>query len=346
MTTGISASLEHVLESVVRITEQRSRETLESCLVNTLSELTGACFVSITQPLWREEATLIECLAYAERGETTLPHRQLAPVADHPLVASALERREEVVEVTAEGRHRHCLPLFSNDDELVAFVLVEGQGALAGHLALVRGIAAVYRNYLGILHDAERDALTGLRNRKTFDDNLARIIARADAERSLPLDSNRRQRSNEARNWLAICDIDHFKRVNDTWGHVYGDEILLLFATLMRKLFRANDQLFRFGGEEFVVVLAPTTAENAAAVFERFRATVEAFDFPQVGRVTVSIGFVEIHADDVNAVILGRADRALYWAKEHGRNQVCHFEALEARGLISEPKPQSDLELF
>ncbi len=343
---SISVSLESVLESVVLITEQRSRETLESCLVNTLSELTGACFVSIAHPVVRETETLIECMAYAERGQTELPHKQLASVAEYPLIARALEQREEVVEVTEDGRHRHCLPLLSNEDELVAFVVIEGPGALTEHLGVVRGIATVYRNYLGILRDAERDTLTGLRNRKTFDENLARIIALASKEKSLPEGSNRRQRSDDAANWLAICDIDHFKRINDTWGHVYGDEILLLFATLMRKVFRANDQLFRFGGEEFVVVLAPTSAENAAAVFERFRATVEAFDFPQVGRVMVSIGFAEIHADDVHSVVLGRADTALYWAKNHGRNQVCRYEELEASDLVHEARPKSELEFF
>ena len=94
-------------------------------------------------------------------------------------------------------------------------------------------------------------------------------------------------------------------------------------------------------------MLAPTSFESAMAVFERFRAIVAAFAFPQVGKVTVSIGFVRIQPEDLSSVAIGSADRALYYAKEHGRDQVRSFEQLIEDGeLVRESPAESDMELF
>ncbi len=130
-----------------------------------------------------------------------------------------------------------------------------------------------------------------------------------------------------------MVDVDHFKMVNDTFGHLYGDEVLILIANQLQASFRAQDRVFRFGGEEFVVLLRSTTLEHAHRIIDRFRSNVEAYQFPQVGRVTVSVGFVSISPYDSPVVTLGHADQALYYAKTHGRNQVCHYNELVERGL-------------
>src|SRR5213076_2390666 len=105
--------------------------------------------------------------------------------------------------------------------------------------------------------------------------------------------------------WLAVVDIDHFKRVNDKFGHLYGDEVLILIANLLQSSFRAHDRVFRFGGEEFVVLLRSTTLDNARKIIDRFRVNVEAYVFPQVGTVTVSVGFVSISGYESPVVTLG-----------------------------------------
>ena len=87
--------------------------------------------------------------------------------------------------------------------------------------------------------------------------------------------------------WLAVIDIDHFKRVNDLSGHLIGDEVLLLLARQMRVNFRFHDQLYRFGGEEFVVLMRCTNHADALAALERFRHQIEIHAFPQVGPITV-----------------------------------------------------------
>src|SRR3546814_19890916 len=84
------------------------------------------------------------------------------------------------------------------------------------------------------------------------------------------------------RYWLAVADIDHFKRINDTLGHLYGDEVLLLLAQVMKRSFRHDDLLFRFGGEEFVIVISAPDRGSANIAFDKFRRNVETFTFPQV----------------------------------------------------------------
>ena len=81
--------------------------------------------------------------------------------------------------------------------------------------------------------------------------------------------------------WLGVVDIDHFKRVNDGFGHLIGDEVLVLVARIMRQSFRHYDRLYRFGGEEFVVLLRGGDEEDAKAAFERFRTNVESYLFPR-----------------------------------------------------------------
>ena len=140
--------------------------------------------------------------------------------------------------------------------------------------------------------------------------------------------------------------MDHFKLVNDRFGHLYGDEVLILIANILRSSFRSHDRIFRFGGEEFVVLLRSTTLSMAHKVFNRFRLAVQEYNFPQVGRVTVSLGFVST-AKGSPVEILGQADQALYYAKEHGRNQVCFYDDLVASGqLATKMMANDDVELF
>ncbi|MCB1899627.1 GGDEF domain-containing protein [Cognatazoarcus halotolerans] len=181
---------------------------------------------------------------------------------------------------------------------------------------------------------ANLDTLTRLLNRKTFDTNFEQLIALAErAERST---NDRRSESTGATMpcWLGVLDIDHFKRINDNFGHLFGDEVLLLFAERMRSCFRVQDKLFRFGGEEFVVMIRHVREDHVKGIFERFRLSVERYDFPQVGQVTCSVGYTRIDPAYTPAELLGRADAALYYAKEHGRNQVGSFDELVMQGKL------------
>ena len=339
-------SPEDLLSSVVHLTEQRSRESLEQSLVATLVELTELAQASILRPLTLAGDRMLECVARAVRGIDGPTARGITRLDEHPLEAEALDCGEARETHRPGEGWRRAMPIGGGIDDPLALLVVEQAEPDHRHGPLIHGFAAIYRNYLAILSDAERDTLTGLKNRKTFDGNFERIIASARGKATDLPGENRRHHADSEFHWMGICDIDHFKRVNDTYGHVFGDEVLLLFAALMRKTFRAEDQLFRFGGEEFVVVLAPTTRELAGKVFERFRAAVEGFAFPQVGRVTTSIGFVRIDATDIPTAVLGQADAALYYAKNHGRNLVCSYEDLIAAGELAVHREEGSTELF
>jgi two-component system cell cycle response regulator len=158
------------------------------------------------------------------------------------------------------------------------------------------------------------DPLTQLHNRRYLELHLATLIQQA-AEKSQPLT-------------LMILDIDHFKLVNDTFGHDAGDQVLKGFAGRIKKVIRGIDLLCRLGGEEFVVVMPDTSVESAVKIAERIRQAVErdvfAITSPEIAiPVTVSIGLAErLHELDPEAVIR-RADKALYKSKAGGRNMVC-----------------------
>ncbi|MCP5155832.1 MAG: GGDEF domain-containing protein [Ectothiorhodospiraceae bacterium] len=188
-------------------------------------------------------------------------------------------------------------------------------------------VAIVFRNLLALLDSFERDPLTGLYNRRTFDTRMQGVMEDS------PFDPGRRARA--ASHWLAILDIDHFKRINDTYGHLYGDEILLVFARLMQRTFRFDDLLFRYGGEEFIVVLTNTSREGAATALERFRGTVASHVFPHGDAVTVSIGWTGIEAGVMPSTIMDEADTALYQAKDHGRDRVVAFERAAATVAVA-----------
>ncbi len=163
-------------------------------------------------------------------------------------------------------------------------------------------------------HLATRDPLTGLHNRRSLDARLAEAQA---------LD-RRYGASNGRVHGLLLVDIDHFKRVNDTYGHPAGDAVLRLVAQLLQNSVRVTDVAARFGGEEFAVLL-PELAGPLEAVMaaEKIRSAVEATHFPEVGKLTICVGVSLASPDDADVrPLIDRADAALYEAKRGGRNAV------------------------
>jgi diguanylate cyclase (GGDEF)-like protein len=157
------------------------------------------------------------------------------------------------------------------------------------------------------------DSLTGVYNRRTFKELAEPQLSRS-RRAQLPVS-------------LLMLDLDHFKRINDTFGHLGGDDVLKSFATLVRNCLRKEDLLARYGGEEFVVLLPGAPQSAAYTLGQRIREEVAARPFSANGelvRVTVSIGVACERGDTLPSLeaMLGRADEALYQAKHDGRNQV------------------------
>ncbi len=194
------------------------------------------------------------------------------------------------------------------------------------------GLYSVYANQVSLLDSKERDILTRLPNRQTLEMTLNDIVV---------FYRGKQHRDVDNKSWLAILDIDYFKRINDEYGHLYGDEVLLHFARLMEETFRHTDFLFRYGGEEFVVIMNNTQLEGARKVLDLFRRNVESYTFPS-GRVTVSAGFTEVDPIAPPTLILEQADRALYAAKNRGRNQCIYIGEVEAQNEAC----VGDIEMF
>lgn len=241
-----------------------------------------------------------------------------------------------------EERFDSVFPLLGNRG-LIGLIEVEFSGeraAIRPHDAnIVHGVLRILRNHLSALDYGERDTLTGLLNRRTFEATFSK--RRNSLVGPGPVIETTRG------SWLAVIDIDRFKTINDTFGHLFGDEVLLLVARLMFENFRSTELIYRFGGEEFVVIVDGADEAGAGAVVERFRNAVAAHRFPQIGQVTVSIGYTRVLPEDIPASSVERADIALYYAKEHGRNRSHCYDALLRTGAIAPKSTASaDFELF
>ncbi|RMF35483.1 MAG: GGDEF domain-containing protein [Alphaproteobacteria bacterium] len=158
------------------------------------------------------------------------------------------------------------------------------------------------------------DHLTGIYNRRYFDEKLAQEIEIARTEHR-PLS-------------LALCDLDHFKRLNDSWGHSVGDSVLKHFAAIMRNNTKGKDTVARYGGEEFAVILPDTALRDARSVMETIRQVVYSRNFiatsskQRIGHISASFGVTALRPDDTLESFITRADELLYEAKNRGRNNV------------------------
>jgi diguanylate cyclase len=158
------------------------------------------------------------------------------------------------------------------------------------------------------------DALTGVSNRKHFEETLIRAIERAGQDRS-PLA-------------LIVIDIDHFKRFNDTYGHLTGDQVLKLVGMTMREVVKSKATLARFGGEEFAIILPETTMQPARALADTIRQSVMSRELVKrstgesLGKVTISAGVAVLREGDTAVSLLERADQCMYMGKRMGRNRT------------------------
>lgn len=198
----------------------------------------------------------------------------------------------------------------------------------------------IYSSHAFILNRNEHDSLTGLFNRQVMENKLNQIY-QCQA-------NGKRQNDGQDQTWsIALVDIDHFKSINDRFGHVFGDEILIMFSRLLQCSFREDDLLFRYGGEEFLIALKNVDLEKTERTLNRFRYQVETTAFAQIKQLTVSIGYTALDVAQPLSTIIERADRALYYSKYQGRNQTNCYERLLENGLVEGTNFESgNIEIF
>jgi len=217
-----------------------------------------------------------------------------------------------------KGIHSCDYRLITQQDNLGALVFSRSKRFSEAELAAVEMLVGtlIYplRNallYRDAVQTAMRDPLTGTGNRVALDNALHRELQLA-----------HRYGQDVA---LLVIDIDHFKQVNDSFGHTRGDEVLRCAARNIEALIRQTDMTFRYGGEEFVVILSKTDESGARVIAERIRETIEQTPINTVAgdiRITASIGISALVRGENVKELFDRADRALYRAKQSGRNRV------------------------
>jgi diguanylate cyclase len=177
-----------------------------------------------------------------------------------------------------------------------------------------REIEELRREVSKAREDALADSLTGLANRRGFDMALAACLSMPAADEQGPS--------------LLITDIDHFKRVNDNYGHLFGDRVIRAVAQILKDNVKGKDTAARYGGEEFVVLLPDTPLDGACRLAEKIRSAVERFSIKRtdnreaVASVTVSLGVASYCGGESGSDFVARADAALYMSKHQGRNRV------------------------
>ncbi|WP_141013559.1 sensor domain-containing diguanylate cyclase [Nocardioides sambongensis] len=322
-----SERLQHVLELSRELSESLSLRYTTLRLVNAVQELSGAARVE----LWLHRQDRQELVRYDAFGAGTSETIALAPEET---------TGGEVVEVGIgavgrSARYGRAIPLDERRSSQggdateagVAIPMVIGArviGVLTLEAAdgdrldldlldalILQGSSALQsaRLHGEVEERSRRDALTGLANRRQFDEDLADNVARA-VRYHRPLS-------------MVMIDLDHFKRINDTYGHSRGDEVLQDVAALMAAELRDTDTAYRYGGEELCVLMPETDATAARTLAERLRARV-AGSFPWASESPVSLSAGVAALDDARdpASLVGAADRALYAAKRGGRNRV------------------------
>jgi diguanylate cyclase (GGDEF)-like protein len=194
---------------------------------------------------------------------------------------------------------------------------------LERRLIAAERVVALHRR---LADDARHDSLTDLGNRRRLDEELAVLIARTERYGH--------------RFALCMFDIDHFKQLNDTAGHLAGDQALRNVADALRSALRSGDSLYRYGGEEFVVTLPGQSSDGAMLAAERLRSAVEAMALPHPagGSVTISAGVAVAEPAGITATeLLAAADVALYRAKEQGRNRVVNHDPRASSAQAGRP---------
>jgi len=176
------------------------------------------------------------------------------------------------------------------------------------YLLLFHNITKIVGETNKVIKLAEHDALTGIYNRVKLNTLFPDFIYNA----------NRYDKDFA----VILFDIDHFKNINDTYGHNVGDSVLIELTYMIKNLLRDNDIFVRWGGEEFIVVLQVSSLLEASTLASRLRKNLEEHPFLHVGRVTCSFGVTEFRDGDTQMILLERADEALYEAKDNGRNRV------------------------
>lgn len=296
--------LNQVAELIIQTNQQRQQE-----FSNYLQQL-NAKLNEITGSVQHTRSGYESAMQAADRFDEQL-HSQVndihQDVRDTQNLAELKQRVDQRLNLFVDSLQR-----YQNERKESEQALLQRLALLNERVQLVENEATQLANQLVEQHEkARQDALTGLANRTAWDERLR-------------IEHERLQRINESL-LLAVVDIDHFKRINDSYGHLAGDKVLKILADNLHKGIRKTDFIARFGGEEFVILLPNTPLDSGVELLNKLRKKISGFPFHFKGepvQITFSAGIGRLQPDEPASQAFARIDEALYRAKQNGRNQT------------------------
>jgi diguanylate cyclase (GGDEF)-like protein len=339
---------ETILNSVIDITQKKDSNSLELSVASVLAELIDCYHLIIYKRLNSVDMlvrTNVNLIIDKERQKynwnSSEVIKDISPELKSCFGSSCLIHHK-----LENDKEEAWLPIVINQ-YVTAVIYIKSRTLKLEQQILLNGFCRIYENYLSILDTSERDKLTGLFNRETFESKVNQLFNK---NIRIPdkVNTCKRQLVQSNPSWLVMIDIDHFKNVNDQFGHVCGDEVLLIFSQLLKSFFRKTDLLFRYGGEEFILLMESATQEMINKKLNEFRKYIAIHHFPLINSITISLGYAQLDQHVYIFDIVDRADKALYYVKDNGRNAISCFEVLIEQGLIKDRKEltDSDIELF
>ena len=341
-------------DHLIKLTDHRERDLLELTLAKALIDLLPVQRVVIAKLLsedgverWMEVVTL------DVRGGGKVADPLRVDFATLPLLEDFKQRAQCMRDLAPvvfawageDGPRITTLPLLDASRDGADCVVEIHAGGLLGSDALdaIGRLRHVFRNMYNLLAYSDRDGLTGLLNRKSLDDTFYSAVLDeldAGAAAASPLLEAQVQPGQERRHrvppnyWLGTVSVDGFAAMSDRHGHLIAEEVLLLVARVLANTFRTYDRLYRLGGEQFAVLMHCPDEALVLAAFERFRANVAKFNFPQVGSVTACGGFTRVSPDDSPSTALERTERVVDHAQHQGGNRVAGHAELVRQGVL------------
>ena len=355
-----------LIEHLIKLTDHRDRDLLELTLSKALIDILPIQRVVVAKVLseegvkrWLDVATMDAKGGGKVVDPLRVDFSTLRLLEDAKERFQCLQTRSKVELAWAgeDGPRTNFFPLFPdsrNDDEGV--LEIHSNDVLTDdQLLVVHSLHRVFANMYSLLAYSDRDALTGLLNRKSLDDTFYSAVLEEmdqangknpellDAATALAQERRHRVPPNY---WLGTVNVDHFAQISDKNGHLIAEEVLLLVARIMNNTFRTYDRIYRFGGEQFAVLMHCPDEALVLATFERLRLNMEKFNFPQVGTVTICAGFTRVTPEDSPSTALERTERTVDYAQTHGRNKVLSHAELVRQGVFGDAPKVGAVEVF
>lgn len=242
------------------------------------------------------------------------------PLSDNPFLESCYHKNSIITEFSADGSFRtYAIPLsYEKETQYILRIDIPGDPISP----FLMNFFNIFLNYYRVIRSNDRDFLTGMYNRRAFN----RVMTNLEMHHGVSHGGKS--------DYIIIIDIDFFKKINDNFGHMIGDEVLIVFSRVLKENVRSMDFAFRTGGEEFVIVARELSERGIHVIAERIRSIIENTIFPQVHTLTISGGFTRLEYPLDTFFALKRADAALYYSKDHGRNQMRYYETLVKEAKI------------